>query len=155
MGSLTFDSTTKLNDPLVLKTEQAGWHIAFVTVSEREAKGTPFKVWLEPEIGVWDESSWDNARWADDQSSYRLEQILTIISNGSFPRNRDRLQRGQRHQLRDAMILEAHAAAGRDVFVTADAKAFIKNGRRAQLQALLQTRILTPTELRAELGCST
>jgi hypothetical protein len=49
------------------------------------------------------------------------------------------------------LILEAHAAAHRDIFVTADARAFIRNGRREQLEALLQTRILDPTEFEAEL----
>jgi len=155
MRTVTFDSTAKPDEPLVLKTVDAGWHVAFVSVSIREARGTDFEASLTahervPELGVWGESSW-GARWADRQSSERLISILAIISNGSFSKRREQLTKGQSHQLRDAMILEAHAAAGRDVFVTADAKAFIGNGRREQLEALLKTRILSPTEFEAEL----
>lgn len=105
-----------------------------------------------PELGVWDESSWDEARWADERSSECLEKILTIVSNGSFPKNRDHLSKGYVHQLRDAMILEAHSADKRMFFVTNDITAFIKHGRREKLEALLATRILTPAEFKAELG---
>jgi predicted nucleic acid-binding protein len=50
------------------------------------------------------------------------------------------------------MILEAHTAARRKLFVTGDAKAFILNGRREQLQGLLSTRIVTAAEFEAELN---
>ena len=157
MKSVTFDSTAKPDDPLLLKAVTAGWHVAFASVSLREAQGTDFEVELKahervPELGVWDESSWDEARWADERSSERLEKILIIISNGSFPKNRAQLAHGHHHQLRDGMILEAHTAAGHDVFVTDDARAFIKNGRREKLEALLKTRILSASEFEAELG---
>jgi hypothetical protein len=135
-----------------VKAIDAGWDVAFASVSVREADGTNFDVSLLPELGVWNESSWDDARWADEPSSERLERILAIVSNGSFPKNPGRLTDGQAQQLRDAMILEAHVAAQRQVFVTDDRKAFIKRGRREQLEALLQTRILTPPEFEAELA---
>ena len=153
--TVTFDSTARPDEPLLLKAVDAGWHVAFSSVSVREARGTDFEVSLSahgrvPELGVWGQSSW-GARWADRSSSERLRSILAIVSNRSFPKRRGQLTKGQSHQLRDAMILEAHAAARRDVFVTADARAFIKNGRREQLESLLQTRILSPTEFEAEL----
>jgi hypothetical protein len=156
MPTVTFDSTTKPDEPIVLKAVDAGCYVTFTSVSVRESRGTDFEVSLSahgrvPELGVWDESSWDDARWADEPSSGRLEGILAVVSSGSFPKDRSQLTEGQSHQLRDAMILEAHAAAHRDIFVTADARAFIRNGRREQLEALLQTRILDPTEFEAEL----
>ena len=157
MRTVTFDSTAKPGDSVVLKAVGAGWHVAFASVSMREARGADFEVALRahdrvPEAGVWDESSWNEARFADEPSSERLEKILAIISNGSFPRKRSELNEGQLHQLRDAMILEAHSAAARTVFVTADMKGFIKHGRREELQALLATRILSPAEFESELG---
>jgi hypothetical protein len=153
--TVTFDSTSRPDEPPVLKAVDAGWHVAFASVSVREARGTNFEASMSihgrvPELGVWGESSW-GARWADRASSQRLRSILAIVSNGSFPKSRGQLTKGESHQLRDAMILEAHAAAHRDVFVTADARAFIRNGRREQLEALLQTRILNPAEFEAEL----
>jgi hypothetical protein len=151
MRTVTFDSTAKPDDPLVLKALDAGWDVAFARVSVREADGTNFDVSLVPELGVWDESPWDAARWADESSSGRLESILAVVSNSSFPKNRGQFTEGQFHQLRDAMILEAHVAAQREVFVTDDRRAFIKQGRREHLQALLQTRILTSSEFDAEL----
>jgi hypothetical protein len=160
MQTVTFDSTTKPDEPIVLKAVDAGWHIAFVSVSLREAQGTDFEVSLRnhervSELGVWNESSWNEARWADEPSSERLNRILAIVSNGSFPKTRSQLTEGQLHQLRDAMILEAHSAARRNVFVTADSKAFIKNGRREKLEALLRTRILNPAEFEVQMGTLT
>jgi hypothetical protein len=152
MRTVTFDSTTNPDEPLVLKAIDAGWDVAFASVSVREAHGTNSDISLVPELGIWDESSWDDARWADEPSSDRLERILVIISTGSFPKNRSQLTEGQLHQLRDAMILEAHVAAERELFVTDDRKAFIKETRRRRLETLLQTRILTPCEFAAELG---
>jgi len=154
---VTFDSTAKPSDPLVLKAISAGWHVAFSSVTLREARRTDFEVQLNahesiPEVAVWNESEWDKARWADKPSSERLESILAIVSGGGFPKNRSDLTDGQLHQLRDAMILEAHVAAERELFVTADLKAFISGGRRASLEALLDTRILSPVEFNAELG---
>jgi hypothetical protein len=157
MKTVTFDTTTKPDDPVVTKALQGGWHVAFVTVSAREARGTDFEIALRehesvPEIAVWDEGLWDEMRWAGEQDANRLENILSVISSGSFPKVRDNLSEGQVHQLRDAVILEAHVAARREVFVTSDEKAFIRNGRREELQMLLNTRILTPSEFDSELA---
>jgi hypothetical protein len=143
--------------------------IAVVTVSERES-GRPFvefRTLLEG--AVWDESEWrravgsgpiketlllDESRLGgavlgSDTRADLLDSILTIITNGSFPKRgeRDQLSDPQRRQLRDAMILEAHARHQRDIFVTKDERGFIRNGRRAQLEQLRATRILTNDEL--------
>lgn len=151
LPTVTFDSTAKPDDPLIRKVVDAGWDVAFASVSVREADGANFDLSLVPELGVWDESSWDDARWADELSSERFERILAIVSNGSFPKNRSQLTEGQLHQLRDAMILEAHVAAQRELFITDDRKAFVNQGRREKLEALLDTRILTSSEFEAEL----
>lgn len=129
MRTVTFDST-ETGPPIVLETVHAGWHVAFASVSLREAHGTDFEVSLRahecvPELGIWGESYWGEARWTDEPSSERLDKILTIVSSGSFPKGPP-LSKGHVHQLRDAMILEAHSAAKRMVFVTNDITAFIK-----------------------------
>lgn len=156
MKKVTFDSTVKPDTPLVLKAIELGWHVAFVTVSAREAKGTDFEISIKkhdlvPELGVWDEGEWDKMRWADESSSERLETIILIISDGSFPKKRNNLNEGELHQLRDALILEAHIAAKRDVFVSNDMKAFINSDKRSKLEAFLKTRILTHAEFEIEL----
>jgi hypothetical protein len=101
------------------------------------------------ETFVLDESRLGEGRLGGDDSPRRLETILSIISSGSFPAagRRDLLTEGQRRQLRDAMILQAHARGQRDVFVSNDRKAFIgSDGKRRQLEALCATRILTVDE---------
>lgn len=156
LKTVTFDSTAEPNSAVVLAAINAGWHVAFVSVSVREAQFTDFCVEIKkhdlvPELGVWEESSWDEARWADESSGDRLEKILAIISNSGFPKSRNQLSEGQRHQLRDAMILEAHVAAERTTFVTDDLRAFITHGRRERLENLLSTRILSSFEFKAKL----
>jgi hypothetical protein len=43
MKTVTFDSTTKPEDPVVLAAVAEGWGVAFASVSLREAKGTDFE----------------------------------------------------------------------------------------------------------------
>ena len=157
MKTVTFDTTTKPTDALVTEAVAAGWHIAYASVSIREAEDSDFLVTLVthdivPELGNWTESPWDESRWAEETSSRQQEAILQIISNNSFPKDRTLLTVGQQHQLRDAMILDAHAFAQRKIFVTGDAKAFIANDRRQLLQDLLKTTILTPVEFKSLLA---
>lgn len=154
---VTFDTNAKPTDPVVEATIAAGCYVTYASVSLREAGDTDFEVELKkydrvPELAVWDESDWDEARWADEPSSERLENILNVISNGSFPKTRTHLTEGQLRQLRDAMILEAHCAAEHDIFVTSDAKGFVNDSHREKLQTLLGTRIMTPPEFLAELA---
>jgi len=138
-----------------------------VSVRERgEFDGSGIPSATTKESGVWAEAGWDQAAWGIeepfvlDESALdvgtlqslsgctRFDAILAVISNGSFPRpgGRDGLTAPQKRQLRDAMILEAHARDGRDVFVTRDSKGFINHGKREALQALCSTEIALPTE---------
>jgi hypothetical protein len=143
---------------------------AYVTVSARE-RGPGFLIELKvvSETGVWGESRWGGAVWggpiaellvldesrlgdavlAADGHVDVLETALKIISNGSFPRSgeRESLSAGQRRQLRDAMMFEAHVRRRRHVLVTEDARGFIRDGRRDRLERLGETRVLTPDEL--------
>ena len=81
-----------------------------------------------PETAVWGESRWGTGVWGSNESHSRLEEILGIIGSGSFPAKREELTAGQRRQLRDAMIVEARIRAGRDIFVTNDARVLsVKN----------------------------
>lgn len=154
MTRITLD-TNVLDDETEGLTEAAqgnGFEFARVTVTDREVEDTPYQVHLiglgeVAETTVWGESRWGEAVWAAGESS--LERILQIISNGSFPRRRDSLGDGERRQLRDAMIFEAHIREARNIFVTKDHKAFIRDGRREKLEATFKTQIMVPEEFKA------
>jgi hypothetical protein len=146
--------------------------IAQTTVTLREGGVTPPDETAVQETMVWNESLWGESVWGassrvyetvtlgesrlgmavlgGDESPGRFAAILWIIGSGSFPKRgeRDDLTDTQRRQLRDAMILEAHARDGRDVLVSEDRKAFIgKDGKkRAALEALCGTKIRTVGE---------
>ena len=131
--------------------------VQVVTVTVREVEGTRFSVHVAPltsvaEAGVWGESRWGEAAFFDAAAGVRLEEILTIIADGGFPKEkeRDALSSGHQRQLRDAMIFEAHARSGADYFVTTDRKAFVRGRRREQLEALFGSRILTVDEFLRE-----
>lgn len=88
---VTFDTNAKPTDRVVEAAIAAGCYVTYASVSLREAGDTDFEVELKkydrvPELAVWDESDWNEARWADEPSSERLENILNVISNGSFPK---------------------------------------------------------------------
>ena len=102
-----------------------------------------------PELLVLGESPLGGAVLAGDDHVDLLEKALRVISAGSVTpqASLDSLSPGQRRQLRDALIFEAHARACRHVLVTSDAKGFINGGRRRTLEALGRTRIVTPNEL--------
>ena len=88
-----------------------------------------------------------------DDGPALFDAILAIVGSGSFPPGqRENLTVGQRRQLRDAMILEAHAREGRDVLVTDDVRGFVgKDGeKRRKLEALCQTRVMTVYEFCTE-----
>ncbi len=144
--------------------------LAYVTVTARErGSGLRTEMTAVPETMVWGESQWGEGVWGGpipevlvlDESTLGLavlgseghvdvfETALRIISAGSFPQigSRDELSHGERHQLRDAMIFEAHVRARRHVLVTEDAKGFIRDGRRERLETLGQTWIRLPSEL--------
>lgn len=149
--------------------------LAYVTVSVRELEGSGISLPLGQDVvfetGVWGESRYGECVWGGpigetfvlDESRLNegilaadddvLESILWIISSGSFPapRARGNLTAGERRQLRDAMILEAHWRERRDILLTDDAKAFMgKDGsRRKELERLCSTRIMNASEFRA------
>ena len=131
-----------------------GYEVQVVTVTAREVEGTRFQVRLKrmrkvPELAHWGESKWGQAVWAGPNTIEVIGAALGIISNGSFPTNRADLTVGQKHQLRDAMILEAHVRSGADLFVTDDARAYVKHGRREALEERLGARILLVPEFLA------
>ncbi len=124
-----------------------GYEVQVVTVTAREVEGTSFEVPLEHtrrvlELGHFGESRFGQAVFAGPSTKETVEAALDIISGGSFPANRAVLTVGQKHQLRDAMILEAHVRSGADLFVTDDARAYVKHGRREALKERLGVRIL-------------
>ncbi len=83
-------------------------------------------------------------------SGARFEQVLHLMSNGSFPKpgQRDDLTNPQRNQLRDAHHLMTHAHAGGAIFITEDTTGFGRPGSplRHALEALCSTQIMTPDE---------
>lgn len=145
--------------------------VAYVTVSEREfdrAIETKPAMQKVRESAVWGEAKWDEAVWFDGgpvaetfvlgesqlgraalaNDNSRFEQILKILSSGSFPQpgSRESLNVGQTNQLRDAIIFETHCRESRDIFITLDARGFINHGRRETFEKLGQTRIMTLDE---------
>lgn len=149
MKRVTLDTNLLPAEELLEAARGRGFQFARVTVTDREVERTQFQVHLVglgtvAETAVWGESRWGEAVWASEDSA--LEEILQIISNGGFPRSRDSLSAGQRRQLRDAMILEAHVREGRDIFVSNDCRAFIRGSRREQLEARFKTKIMVRVE---------
>lgn len=102
------------------------------------------------ETAVLGESRWGESVYGSPVDTARFEEILRIISDGSFPKpgQRDSLSDGQRRQLRDAMSLLAHARENRDIFITNDLKAVGSEGseKRQQLSTLLNTKIMSAEE---------
>lgn len=149
---VTFDTGVLPADELIEFARNKGFELARVSVTDRELEWTDILVDivgldLISESASWDEAHWDKAVWASDESV--LREILHVISNGSFPSTRDNLNRGQRSQLRDALILDAHVRQGRYILVSEDPRAFVNHGRRGQFEALYQIRIMTKSEFEA------
>ena len=155
MTRVTLDTNILPATQLIETARGRDFTFARVTVTDREVEGTPYEVNLEGvgtllETGVWDESRWGKAVYASEDSP--LAEILGVISNGSFPSDRSNLSKGQRRQLRDAMIFEAHLRERNHIFVTNDQKAFIRCGRREAFETRFDTQILTEQEFRQQLG---
>jgi len=153
LNTVTLDTNAFPADKLVARAQRLGMVVAVVTVTHRELEGTRFEnasrnLESISESAVWGETRWDEGVWGDRQDGETLERVLEVVSNRSFPKpaNRSRLSDGQRRQLRDAMILCAHLRAGRDVFVSQDERAFVRDGRREMLQAEFGTRVMTVRE---------
>ena len=149
--------TSIFSDDLRAVLELKGFSFAAVTVTERELTGHRLAVQLRqissvPEVAVWGESTWGTGLRGGPPEGACFEDLLRLIGNGSFPPSgkRDNLTTGQRHQLRDAVILCAHVHAGLDIFLTNDLKAFVQHGRPEKLEAAYKTRIMTQDEFVTE-----
>jgi hypothetical protein len=153
---ITIDTNLLPADDLVELAKVRGYEVDIVSVTERESGSSDSRLNVPElgrvlELGIVGESRVGSCVVGSGNDN--LEIILQTISNRSFQKSgsRGQLSDGQRRQLRDAMILEAHAREGRDIFVTNDRKGFIDDGRREKLQSLLKTRILTHEEFLREL----
>ncbi len=150
MKTLVTLDTNVLRHSEVSKIEQAlqglPIELTHVSVTAREFEGTDFTLLGRRvvETGVWGESRWDQSLYSDAAIATLFEQILGIMSEGAFPRNRDNLSAGHKRQMRDAMILAAHTRSGGNIFVTNETKAFgAKDSRlRKQLEQRCVTQIM-------------
>ncbi len=151
--TVTFDTNVLPAPDLIERARALGIEVAVSTVTEREVDDTSWSEAVSDlprhsEVFVLGESLMGEAVLPIVGPGDVLEEIIRLVSGGSFPRRggREQLTRGQANQLRDAMILETHVRSGRDALVTADSRAFIKFGRREALQERFGTSILLPPE---------
>ena len=159
MLTVTVDTNLLPIDDLVASVPSGEFEFAVVSVTDREVEGS---VGLAPsartprlsETAVWGESRWGEAVWGGASNADCLERALAVIGDGSFPspNQRGSLSDGQARQLRDAMILCAHVREKRSIFLTGDERAFVKHDRRAELETLFGTRILTKDEFLSRYG---
>ena len=151
MIKITLDTDVLAADDLIEAGGGLDCEFAVVSVTRREVDGTSFAVYMEPlggihETAVYGQAKFGSSVFGSQRSHKFLEKILRIISSGSFPESRDNLFVGQVHQLRDALILEAHLRKERDIVITGDARAFIRHGKREELYAAFGVRIFTRVE---------
>lgn len=151
---VTFDTNILPANDLLAACSNYSFDFAVVSVTERELDSTDLLVELKPldkvmETGVYGESKYGKVKYGSKQTHFTREEILAIISGGSFPRDRQYLSRGHRRQLRDSMIFHAHVREHRDIFVTNDCRGFIRDGRRQKLQEKFNTQIMTRDEFEA------
>lgn len=153
MTTVTLDTNTVDDTRVVTAARAAGFEVVHTSVTDREiqtsnvlpASGSPAQI-IEPL--VLSESHLGGGVLASDFEAETFEELLAIISNGSFPPtgHRDNLSSGQKRQLRDAMILSAHIREGRHIFVTNDIRGFIADGRRDRIEQEFNTKIMTSDE---------
>ena len=170
MLKLTLDTNCIDHEELLRCAQAAGADVATFSVSRKETSGSSFAARLETMTviaeqsvfadGLFTDNFWADRVWRSGANvTYRredgdkvvgdpFEEVLAVISNRSFPSSgaRRNLSAGQRRQFRDAMMLSLHAQHQRDVFISADEKAFVKDGRRDRLERMLSTKIVTPKE---------
>jgi hypothetical protein len=159
MTAVTLDTNVFPAAPLLSRAQRVGIVAAAVTVSRRELEGSSLEeevLALEAvlETAVWNESRWGQAVWGSSADVKRLDRVLAVLSNGSFPPRgqRSRLSDGQRRQLRDAMILCAHIRSNRDFLVSNDRRAFIADARREAIEAEFGAHVMTVEEFDAYLS---
>lgn len=155
MRTVTIDTSILPADDLIGSVSSDEFSFSVVTVTERELGD-----WFnrnKPGIGrvletaVWDHGTWDNAVWGGPTDATCLENVVSIIGEGSFPppSARSALTAGQRRQLLDAMIFCAHVREKRDIFVTNDQRGFIRKQRRENLERVYSTKVMTKEEFLA------
>jgi len=151
MKKITIDTSVIPAEEIMTICKNKGYEYTCISVTNRELEGTSFEEKLTDipsahEYGVYGEARYGSARYHSEESSNVLEEILSIISNGSFPKNRDDLSQGYLHMLRDAIILQTHITDKRDIFITNDRRAFVKNELRKKLEDQFNIEILTKEE---------
>lgn len=153
MATVTLDTNLVDDQQLLDAACAAGFQVAHTTVTDRELSGSGVTAVdgrraALYETGVVGESIVGLFVVGSKGEAINFEQLIEIISNGSFPRGEKRkaLTEGQRRQVRDAMIFCTHVREKRDIFVTNDRKGFINDGRRELLEQRFATKIHTPEE---------
>lgn len=153
MPTVTLDTNLVDDDELLAAARAAGLEVAHTTVTDRELSGSGVtaaggRKARIIETGVVGESIVGMFVPGSREDQTLFDNLLEIISDGSFPRGEKRksLSRGQKRQVRDAMIFCAHVRESRAMFVTNDLKGFILNGRRERLQQQFGTHIYTAAE---------
>ena len=151
MKKITIDTNIIPADDIINICKNRGYEYACISVTNREIEGSSLEKDMKvipsvPEYALFGEARFGRARFHGKESSKILQDILSIISNGSFPQDRRNLSQGQRRMLRDAIILQTHVTDKRDIFITNDKRAFIKNGLRQKLENNFNIAILTREE---------
>lgn len=151
MALVTLDTNILPAADLVVLARAAGHECAVASPTRRESYAMSLEAESRAlpyvrELMVWGTSAFGDAVFAPARRSPALLEILRVVSNGSFPQDWEGLTPGQRRQLDDALILEAHVRAERDIFVSNDERAFVRHGRREVLEQELTTRIMCRRE---------
>ncbi len=148
---VTFDTNVADNFDLLRVAKCMGFETFVTSVTNRELLPSDIRPLVDGEIlelGVFDESSYGAAVLGRDEDAENFEKLLSILSNNAFPKSGERaiLSNGQKRQLRDALIYASHLHHGHEIFVTDDRKGFINGGRRALIEALASSRVLSAEE---------
>jgi hypothetical protein len=151
MRTVTLDTNVADCREVIEAAQRRGLEIAVVSVTDREMSLSAYRPGVDARVLesiVFGESKLGQMVLGPAGESELFEQVLQIISNGSFPKpdSRDHLTPLQRRQLRDAMILVTHVRVRRDILVSNDTRAFLRHGRREALESLVGTRIMTSAE---------
>jgi len=151
MKTVTVDTNVSDSKRIFKIAACLGLDIKSTSVTDRELEGTNYNNLAKSkllETFVFGESLLGDCVLGGSKEDDSFEEILNIISNKSFPKcgNRENLSSGELRQLRDAMIINTHAREQRDIFVSNDKKAYVKDERRNILEKRLGTKILTEEE---------
>jgi hypothetical protein len=148
---ITLDTNVLPCEDLIEACQAKGWDVARASTTDREFENTQLidSLPILSRIGepcVVNQTLVNASILVTENMRQQIRHILSVISNGSFNGERQALTVGEKKQLNDGLIFIAHIAHGRDVFVTNDQKAFIKDGRRKILEETYSTRIMNEHE---------